>query len=153
MTREEIMKKLAEIKGTMNDRSGIVDSGSGEQTDDVEPVESVEEPVISGPDNASDDGGHRVVESVVEVEPFKPSAELIALAQVWQAQIGETGKLVFNQIDMSRKDYLKHSKSLTQEQLLDDPLLYILFRSEEQPEGNFFQWLERFPKAKNESVK
>jgi hypothetical protein len=84
----------------------------------------------------------------VEVESFRPTPELTALAEAWQAEIGETGKLVCNKVDMNRKDYLKHTRTITQEQLLDDPLMYVLFRSEEQPEGNFFHWLERFPRAK-----
>jgi hypothetical protein len=94
------------------------------------------------------DDGYRAIESVVEVESFRPTTELTALAEAWQAEIGETGKLVCNKVDMNRKDYLKHTRTITQEQLLDDPLMYVLFRSEEQPEGNFFHWLERFPRAK-----
>jgi hypothetical protein len=148
MTREEIMKKLAEIKGTMNDRPTIMDTGSREQDNNVEPTLDVEDEPVSGPDNAPSDGGYRAIESVVEVESFRPTPELIALAQTWQAEIGETGKLVCNKVDMNRKDYLKHTRTITQEQLLDDPLMYVLFRSEEQPEGNFFHWLERFPRAK-----
>jgi hypothetical protein len=149
MTREEIMKKLAEIKGTMNnDRPTIVDRTDRVQERIDEPAHNIEEEVVSGPDNTPSDDGYRAIESVVEVESFRPTPELTALAEAWQAEIGETGKLVCNKVDMNRKDYLKHTRTITQEQLLDNPLMYVLFRSEEQPEGNFFHWLERFPRAK-----
>jgi hypothetical protein len=151
MTREEIMKKLAEIKGKSNAADQnispvCVGDGGISQPDSIQYVQ--EQP--NEPISVSDDVLDRSIEDVMEAE-FVASPELRELAMKWGADIGVSGKLINNHIEMSRKDYLKQTKTLTRDQVLADPLLYIMFRSEEQGEPNFFSWLERFPKAKNES--
>ena len=45
---------------------------------------------------------------------------------------------------LTRKEYLAMTKGLTQSQLLEHPLLYAFFRSEDQSEFNFFEWLGKF---------
>ena len=152
MTNQQIMERLAQITGKTNNASvmhlGDSSNGRGDEGD-IEETSGSSSPTsesISAPVAV----GHEIIPDVMEAE-FNPSPELKQLAVKWQAEIGITGKLICNKVSMTKKDYLKHIKGMTADKVLDDPLLHVLFRSEEQPEVNFFSWLDRFPKVKNES--
>jgi len=55
------------------------------------------------------------------------------------------GKFVLdNKIQMTRKDFFKTSKNLTHDEIMNHPLLYVMFRSEGQMEPNFIRWMEGF---------
>jgi hypothetical protein len=143
MTSEEIMMKLAQITGKNNEKTNIASSQSTSE-DNGDRTESTDEP-ISAPSESEE----QVVTNDAPIEVRSP--ELDALCTKWSANLGISGALISNQIIMNRKDYLKHTKSITQDELLEDPLLYVLFRSEDQSEVNFFNWINKFPKVKNES--
>lgn len=81
------------------------------------------------------------------------SPELIELAMKWGATIGLTGKIINNKVIMSRKEFLKYSKNMTQKEALTDPLLYVMFRSEEQSEGSFWDFLGKFSREEDEDYK
>lgn len=147
MTTEMIMMKLAAIRGKSNGQP-IINASDDRSSDEVcedAPVNDTD-PEPTG--SATDDSDEHI-SSPIETESNRVnSQELIELAMKWGAEISQNGFLIENKIGMTRKDYLKHIKSLTQESLLSDPLLYVLFRAEEQGDANFFQWIERFPKDK-----
>lgn len=153
MTREEIMMKLEQIKNMGKNNAEIQDISAacvGEgATVDASSAGYVQEQSVE-PVSVSDDVLDQPTEDIVEAE-FVATPELKELAMKWGAEIGLSGALISNKIVMTRKDYLKHTKNLTVDQVLADPLLHIMFRSEEQADPNFFTWLDRFPKAKNES--
>ena len=79
-------------------------------------------------------------ESTGEIEV---SEELKQLAKQYDGKI-YNNCILENKIQMSRKDYLSISKKLTHKQLLEHPLLYVMFRSEGQGDANFFEWTARF---------
>lgn len=156
MTREEIMKKLEEIKRMGNnnaDGNEAVVSRSDEQGDTALVECEQLGPECGDVGTVSDSDGVGSSENSMEVQPVPVSQELRELARKWGGTVGITGKIVENSVSMARKDYLKYTKGLNQDQVLADPLLYVLFRSDEQSEVNFFSWLEKFPKAKDESGK
>lgn len=93
--------------------------------------------------------GIELSNDIREIRSHAP--ELIELAMKWNGTIGLTGKIVNNRVNMSKKDFYKHSKNLTQKKLLADPLLYVMFRSDEQSEGSFWDFLGKFPKEEDES--
>ncbi len=57
-----------------------------------------------------------------------------------------TNGYIMNGRKMTRKEYLKCAKKLTEDELLKHSLLYKMFRSEGQLEPNFLHWCNRFPK-------
>lgn len=56
------------------------------------------------------------------------------------------GKLIEHTQDMKKVEYNQITKKMTQKEVLNHPLLYVLFRAEEQKEGHFWSWLEQFSK-------
>lgn len=149
------MMKLSQITGkTYNDIPGpqdgdvSVDVFHSEGTSEDDEDDADEE--IGQDSDDDEDGGES--ESTPDVRPIKPfAAELVELAMKWGGTIGSTGKIINNKIEMSRKDFLKYSKDMTQEQALNDPLLHVMFRSEEQSQASFWDFLDRFPKEEYES--
>lgn len=153
------MMKLSQITGkTYNDVSGIQEnnvSGSlpGSEENFSESTVLEENEHIGGDDDEEseyeDDSDS---EPTPDIRPIRAhSSELIELAMKWGGTIGATGKIINNKVEMSRKDFLKYSKDMTQEQALNDPLLHVMFRSEEQSQASFWDFLDRFPKEEYES--
>jgi hypothetical protein len=149
MTTEQILARLAQITGKNNER----------------PIEEPMRGNIIG-DISEDDSGDRAestVESIVvsdaveeqPIEDIRPvrtwPEEIKTLCGVWSGILADSGFIINNAVVMSKKEYLKHSKGKSQDEILSDPLLYVMFRSEDQSDVNFFSWLDRFPKVKNES--
>jgi hypothetical protein len=117
-------------------------------------------------DVPEDDSGDRAQSTIEPIEPsnaieeqpiddVRPvrtwSEEVRTLCSVWRGNIADSGFILSNEVVMSKKEYLKHSKGKSQDEILSDPLLYVMFRSEDQSDVNFFSWLDRFPKVKDES--
>jgi hypothetical protein len=153
MTTEMIMMKLAAIRGKNNGPQANGDTQPASTSPESHHLDAEEQEEV---DTSKDSSAGDVEESVYDVSDVVEastahSKELIELAMKWGAEIGLSGILINNSIQMSKKDYLKYIKNLSREALLKDPLLYILFRSEEQGDANFFHWIERFQKAENEN--
>ena len=148
MTTEQIMMKLAQIRGINNEQledvRGNISSERISEEDKRVVDESAAEPIESSAPAEEQSSGH-----TGEIGNW--SEELKALASLWNGEISERGMIINSTIEMSKKEYMKQIKGKTQDDILSDPLLYIMFRSEEQGDANFFSWLDRFPKAKNES--
>lgn len=56
------------------------------------------------------------------------------------------GVIINHTKDMTNAEYKSLTKKMTQNELLKSPLLFVFFRAEEQNEGHFWHWLEKFPK-------
>jgi len=56
------------------------------------------------------------------------------------------GKLVNHTKEMTNIEYKSITKKMTQKQLYDSPLLFVLFRAEGQTDAFFTSWVDRFPK-------
>jgi len=85
---------------------------------------------------------NEVVVSVLATETVA-SPQLEELSKQYQGSI-DSGFITCNKVQMSRKDYLKHVKDMTQTAIYGDPLLYVLFRSEQQSNINFLDWMSGF---------
>lgn len=94
-------------------------------------------------------------EDIPEVRPIQaeitrdlPSGDggsdgyLTSLSKKWKGEI-IGGRLLKCERLMTRSEYLKTIKEFkTQEDLYESPLLFLLFRSEEQMEANFSLWID-----------
>lgn len=134
MSKEDVLKKLAEITG----REVVCVASEG-----VDPQQS------------SDNNEEKIVDNVVETgsDPAEGSTEdgaasatssLEDLQKIFGGNI--VNKYLMDTRQMTRKEYLHYTKALNQSEVLEHPLLYIMFRSEGQAQVNFFEWLDRFKK-------
>lgn len=71
------------------------------------------------------------------------SSEIKAYLVLFEAKDVRNNKILDGR-NMTRKEYLKYTKKLSKQEVLSHPLLYRMFRSEEQMEGNFHSWLDQF---------
>jgi hypothetical protein len=126
ITREEALNRLQEILNKGNKDGGERPSGSSNIDDNK--VENAKD-VIEAGDNSGDRLNSHKVEDYQAV--FGGDVSNVYLLGTRQ---------------MTRKEYLNYSKGLSQKDVLEHPLLYCMFRSEGQGEGNFFEWLSRFKK-------
>lgn len=138
MSKEDVLKKLAQITGKV-----LIDEEVYKEIDlsiTCQDTDNSEEEIV---DDASEVGDNN--EPGPSEEPAQESS-----AQVKEYLETFGGELVNNHLlnsrQMTRKEYLQLSKSLKQEELLAHPLLYVMFRSEDQGEQNFFDWINRFKK-------
>lgn len=123
MNKYETAKKLAEITGRpiTDFFKGEFDAELGERHDDT----------------ISDE------RSVAEVTTASPTEEQKSLLKHYLGSTLHNGKLIHGR-QMTRKEYLKVSKDLDQEELGEHPLLYKMFRSENQTEVFFPRWMDTF---------
>ena len=56
------------------------------------------------------------------------------------------GKLINHTKEMTNVEYKSITRKMTQKQLYDSPLLFVLFRAEGQIDASFSSWIDRFPK-------
>ena len=56
------------------------------------------------------------------------------------------GKLINHTKEMTNIEYKSITRKMTQKQLYDSPLLFVLFRAEGQTDASFSSWVDRFPK-------
>ena len=56
------------------------------------------------------------------------------------------GKLINHTKEMTNAEYKSITRKMTQKQLYDSPLLFVLFRAEGQVDASFPSWIDRFPK-------
>ena len=143
----ETAMKLAKITGrpledfyeapteTINDQQEIEESVESEEQDcDLE----IEDNIPEVQDN--EDEQFRGVLPCI-------SSEQSSLYHIkYGGRYSPNGVLVCHTKDMSHTEYKSITKKMTQKEILKSPLLYVLFRSEDQKEGHFFNWLDSFPK-------
>lgn len=126
ITREEALKRLAEIIAKGNDEKNEGDSTS--ECSEANAHETVQDDGAAGYSEGAGSQDSRLLE--------------------YYGQFG--GRIVNDYLldsrQLTRKEYLAMTKGLTQSQLLEHPLLYAFFRSEDQSEFNFFEWLGKFKK-------
>ncbi|CAB4124520.1 hypothetical protein UFOVP53_7 [uncultured Caudovirales phage] len=67
-------------------------------------------------------------------------------------RLSENGVVIGHTKDMTNAEYKSLTKKMTQNELLKSPLLHVFFRAEEQNEGHFWHWLDKFPKENNENL-
>lgn len=126
ITREEALRRLSEIIARGND-------GKNERSDASEHTKTNTDEVVQDAGATRSSEGARSQDS-----------RLLD----YYGQFG--GRIVNDYIldsrQITRKEYLAMTRGLTQSQLLEHPLLYAFFRSEDQNEFNFFEWLGKFKK-------
>lgn len=150
MTTNQILMKLAAITGkTYNDTPGTQEGGIHDspeiRPEDVAVCENESNSEDGSEQLESQSGDNDEVSNNIR-QAKSHSREIVELAIKWGASISDNEKIINNSIEMSRKDFLKYSKDFTQSALLSDPLLYVMFRSEEQTQANFWDFLDKFPK-------
>lgn len=127
ITREEALKRLAEI----------LKKDNNEQDEGTSASECAES---NSHETIQDDGATRHSEG----EGSKNSSVLLEYYQQYGGRI--VNQYILDSRQITRKEYLAMTKGMTQSQLLEHPLLYAFFRSEDQSEFNFFEWLGKFKK-------
>jgi len=137
----EIAKKLAKITG-----KPLSDFYSGE----------IEDEVISEKVQIET----RITDDALQIETVKqkstpkeettPTPELLKYRDIFKDSKIVRGRILYGRT-MTRKEYLKYTKSIKSEQdYFTHPLMYKLFRAEGQTDANFLTFSDRF---KNESKK
>ena len=118
-------------------------------------IEQTEEEHVEANEEVSSEEIESDVQEVQDVAPVRlrevhanvPVAltdEARKLIENYGGRMSENGKLICGR-DITRKEYLALIKDMTQQDVLNSPLLYVLFRAEGQTEGHFVQWLSGFP--------
>ena len=121
----------------INNQQAEEESVEVEETDDSDSFDK---------DIQEDEGDSDVRIRNVHVRiPRVPTEDDAKLIQIYGGRVSDNGKLICGR-DITRKEYLALIKDMTQQDVLNSPLLYTLFRAEGQTEGHFWSWLERFPK-------
>lgn len=134
MSKEDVLKKLAEITG--KEVVCVASEGvSSQQDSDNNEEEIVDDAVEAGSDST---------ERSSEDSTASATSSLEDLHKIFGGNI--VNKYLMDARQMTRKEYLNYSKGLKQSELLEHPLLYVMFRSEGQAQVNFFEWLDRFKK-------
>ena len=90
------------------------------------------------------DGDTERKESNICNKSSSTHANIEELAKEWKAKIGIHGKsLISNKREMTRKEFLDLRKSFkTCDEFMDHPLLFVMFRSENQINPAFPHWCE-----------
>lgn len=158
MNKLDIAKQLAAITGKpiTDFFKGEIDA-KNEQSNEVAPIECEQETDINGDtgetesDTTISGDGKILVNEESQTEIPRPKEAETRPEVKELAKIFDATKIVNNKImdgrQMTRKEYLSYSKGLTEDEVGDHPLVFKMFRSEDQGEANFLYWLEKFPKA------
>lgn len=134
MSREDVIKKIAEI--TSKEFDYVEDERSSSSSD----FDNNEEKIV---DDAGEAGSNST-ESATQVTTAVSSTSLDDLQKIFGGVI--VNKYLMEARQMTRKEYLQYAKGLKQSEILDHPLLYCMFRSEDQSQVNFLEWIGRFKK-------
>lgn len=164
MNRSEVANRLAMItgrsvseffNGEINDNADTHGRRDNETHDVLDASETgtdtdhVDDDEISG-DNVQPETQHVIsLDNVDEDKEHEPSAEELKILEDLAKQydgVVVNKRVMDNKITMTRADYLKISKNLTQTELCNHPLMYIMFRSEGQGTASFIEWTARFEK-------
>ena len=142
MTSLEIASKLAEITGkTANTFLNKEVTSVQQNYGDEKFCESASEVEVNEICNNAN-----TTTSVVQVEtiPSKFTLEEIEkYAKEYNGKVVNNFILHFKTL-MPRKEYLTLSKGMSEDEALGHPLLYVMFRSIDQNEVSFINWLGRF---------
>jgi hypothetical protein len=79
-----------------------------------------------------------------ESKTIERDGEITLYTIKYGGKLSANGVVICHTKDMKRVEYNQITKKMTQKEVLNHPLLYVLFRSEEQKEGNFHAWLATF---------
>lgn len=145
----EVAKRLALItKRPLEDfYEGELDKQEKEES--VEKIESTS--TKSTPKNVPEVRSETKTDSpeTISSSGDKSMEELRILAKEWKGEI--VNKVILNnKRKMTRKEYLKLKKTFkTIEDFMNSPLLYLMFRSEEQAEAGFISWTTLIEKEIN----
>ena len=134
MSREDVIKKIAEI--TSKEFDYVESEGSSSSSH----FDNNEEKIMDDVGEA----GNNNTESVTQVSTTGSSTSLDDLQKIFGGII--VNKYLMETRQMTRKEYLQYAKGLKQSDVLDHPLLYSMFRSEDQSQVNFLEWIDRFKK-------
>lgn len=80
------------------------------------------------------------------VNAFSDKNSIATLASKYEGEVSINGKIINFKKNMTRKEYLHETKKMSQDQVLNHPLLFVFFRSEDQDSAFFHEWLSKFPK-------
>ena len=134
MSREDVIKKIAEITSKEFD---YVESERGSSSSSAY---NNEEKTMDDVGQIASDSS----ESITQVSTACSTTSLDDLQKIFGGNI--VNKYLMDTRQMTRKEYLQSTKGLKQSDVLDHPLLYSMFRSEDQPQVNFLEWVGRFKK-------
>lgn len=134
ISKEEILKKIAEITGKE------VICVENKRTDSPQSVDNNEEEIVDDVVEARSDSTEGSSEDITA----STASSLEDLQKIFGGNI--VNKYLINTRQMTRKEYLHYTKGLKQSEILENALLYVMFRSEGQAQVNFFEWLDRFKK-------
>lgn len=159
MTEEEVQRQIALITGKMYEKNTTRVSNDESTNDNVSGCNK-ESKVFNQDEFSGDDtedtsdevedesnrnvtGRNTPPESNKSVEHVEYSSEIKTYLELFKATEVRNNKILDGR-DMTRKEYLKYTKHLSKQEVLNHPLMYRMFRSEEQMEGNFHSWLDQF---------
>jgi hypothetical protein len=134
MSKDEVLERLAEITGKAKEQDDVQDQRDNPPADiDNNEEANVDDAAEAGSDNSGSDD--TAASSSSSVEEFQ---------KIFGGNI--VNEFLLDGRKMTKKEYTQYCKGLTQTELLAHPLLYMLFRSEDQSQVNFFDWLNKFKK-------
>jgi hypothetical protein len=134
MSKDEVLKRLAEITGKGD---GDVKSQGDNTPADID--NNKEETVGNASETRSDNS-----ESIADSTTPSASPLLEEFKKIFGGNV--VNEYLLDGRQMTKKEYAQYCKGLTQAELLGHPLLYMLFRAEDQSQVNFFEWLNKFKK-------
>jgi len=136
MSKDEVLVKLAEITVNTKELSHV----QNQRIDTEEDINNNQKKTV---DDAAAIGGD-TTERFSENTTSESASSLEDLQKIFGGNI--VNKYLMETRQMTRKEYLSYTKGLAQSELMDHPLLYTMFRSEDQAQVNFFEWINRFKK-------
>ena len=134
ISKEDALKKLAEITG-----KGIIYVES-ERNNASSDFDNNQEKIVV---NATEIE-RNTAERHATISTSNSSSSLDDLRNIFGGIV--VNKYLMECRQMTKKEYLFYTKGIKQSDLLDHPLLYAMFRAEDQAEVNFFEWINRFKK-------
>jgi hypothetical protein len=112
---------------------------SDEPEEDISEIEDLDEETIDINDDADN---NRPINKEDDTRPREDDVYTVK----YGGKYSENGVIIGHTKDMTNAEYKSLTKKMTQSELLKSPLLFVFFRAEEQNEGHFWHWLEKFPK-------
>lgn len=134
MSREDVIRKIAEI--TSKEFEHVENERSSSSSDSDNNEEKIVDDACEVRSNSA--------ESTAQVTTSSTATSLNDLQKIFGGII--VNKYLMDTRQMTRKEYLQYSKGLKQSDVLDHPLMYSMFRSEDQSQVNFLEWIDRFKK-------
>jgi hypothetical protein len=137
MTKDEVLKLIADIRGLNNHERNKMDNG-GEMEITLSTSEcSIEHEI----EHEIDDDAIKDF-TILDADKQEIKLDLDEMVSRYGGKIYNDRLVDANTI--SRKEYLSITKNLTRDQVMSHPLVHVLFRSEGQSSSNFFEWVNSF---------